>query len=293
MTSEYVPPGGPRFSQLYVERASAGQDSSRLRVRIAALFQRRFANVSLARDVLEIRLGANIDHVQGSYDIAKFLRICPLRDFYDFVTVYRQALEEEFKRTRYTSDQILARTWTMECQTAFVEENVAFRVDNAGVVRPLVDTEFDRNLSTLLAGLSDRRLAAVRLEVETSISELERPQPATKAAIRSMFEALEIYSKIVVTSYNVQKLDASVVEHHILPIIQGKPGMFKPSQDVAHHLAMSLIDWIKGAHLYRHGQNTTEPAPPPLDLAVVYVSMGAAYLRWIVENTSHKLASQS
>ncbi|MFH7202686.1 hypothetical protein ACHWGV_29035, partial [Klebsiella pneumoniae] len=57
----------------------------------------------------------------------------------------------------------------------------------------------------------------------------------------------------------------------------------------AEHFANSIVDWIKGAHFYRHGQGVTEPAPPPMDLSVAYVSTGAAYLRWLVENTSHNL----
>jgi hypothetical protein len=171
MKNEYDPPAGPRFSQLYIERASAGQDSRRLRVRIAALYERKFSNTALARNAIETRLGAEIGYVQGSHDIAKFLRDCPLRDFYDFVTVFRQALDETSRRSHYTSDYKTAVAWTDHCQTAFLEENVAYRIDQAGVVRPLVDAEFDRNLTSILAGLTDHRLSAVRAEVEAAAEE--------------------------------------------------------------------------------------------------------------------------
>jgi hypothetical protein len=172
----------------------------------------------------------------------------------------------------------------------FIEENIAYRVDDEGVVRPLVDEEFNRNLASVLAGLTDPRLAAVKAEVERALADLDRSEPDPKSAIRSIFEAMEIYAKLAVTSYKVERLDRNVVMQHLLPLITGKPGMHVPAKEAAINLAESLCDWIKGAHFYRHGQGVEEPAPPPFDLAVAYVSTGSAYLRWLVTNSMHNLS---
>jgi hypothetical protein len=44
-----------------------------------------------------------------------------------------------------------------------------------------------------------------------------------------------------------------------------------------------MKDWITGAQPYRHGQEVEEPAEPPVELVVAFLSAGAVYLRWLIE----------
>jgi hypothetical protein len=44
----------------------------------------------------------------------------------------------------------------------------------------------------------------------------------------------------------------------------------------------SFKDWVDASHNYRHEQGSEEPVQPPIDLAVLAVSNGAAYIRWLV-----------
>lgn len=286
MSDEYVPPNGLRFSQLYIERGEPVQDSPRLRVRIAAMFEHDFAKYfGSVHSILERRLGVDLGYVGGAHDIAKFLKAGPPRDFLDAVTLIGEAIDQA---GMYSSDKRMAQVWVKLSRAAFVEENVAYRLGEDGVVHPLVDPEFRRNLATTLAGLTDPRLLAVRTEVARSVDYLEAAEPDTKGAVRSMFEALEIYAKVLMP-FPAQRLDRNVVEHHLLPMMLANPGLDAPGSAATKALTDGLLDWIKAAHIYRHGQNVTEPAPPPLDLAVVLVSTGAAYLRWLVSSTAQNL----
>lgn len=51
------------------------------------------------------------------------------------------------------------------------------------------------------------------------------------------------------------------------------------------HLLDGFCDWLDAGHMYRHGQNVEEPAPPSLDFAVLFVSQGASYLRTLLSLT--------
>jgi hypothetical protein len=48
-------------------------------------------------------------------------------------------------------------------------------------------------------------------------------------------------------------------------------------------LAQSFADWVDAAHPYRHGQKSEEPVEPPEELAVLLVSQGASFVRWLVD----------
>jgi hypothetical protein len=50
----------------------------------------------------------------------------------------------------------------------------------------------------------------------------------------------------------------------------------------AEYLLDSLCDWIDAGHIYRHGQKVQEPLPPPIDLAVIFISQGASYIRYLL-----------
>lgn len=51
----------------------------------------------------------------------------------------------------------------------------------------------------------------------------------------------------------------------------------------ANKMMLSLCDWTGGGHFYRHEPGQEEPAPPPMDYAVMTMSTGAGFLRWLAE----------
>jgi hypothetical protein len=54
----------------------------------------------------------------------------------------------------------------------------------------------------------------------------------------------------------------------------------------------SFKGWIDAAHFYRHAPGHEKPKPPPLALAVVMVSEGALFIRWLAELDAQSLAQQ-
>jgi len=209
-------------------------------------------------------------------------------DLHDTVTVVYLCINEAFAKERYTSHQTSAKSWKAFCQAAFIEENVSYRIDDNCVVHPFVDTEFAQNIAATLKGLSDPRLLAVKVEVERSLERLGGREPDLKAAVRSIFEAVEIYAKLSVSTCNVARLNRNIVMEHIVPRVEAQVGAETPAGTASRHVAEAICAWIAACHIYRHGQGVNEPSPPPTDLAVLLVSNGASYLRWLLDNTSLK-----
>lgn len=285
MTDDYVPPLGPRFSQLYLERGAAEVDSKRLRARIAAFIESKLYQYDYAiSGAIQMRIGTDIRLADNTTAIADWLKTCSPSDFRDAMTVICEAIDEQNEKNPYERDLIPAGDWRNFCRDTFIEENVSFRVDDHCVVHPFVDDEFSRSTSTLLRGLTDPRLSAVRAEVEKALDDLGGREVDFKDAVRAMFEALEIYAKLSVKTCTVKRLNRNIVMEHIVRTIQSKPGYTGPSAEAAIHMGEGLVDWLDACHIYRHGQGVNEPSPPPPDLAVALVSAGATYLRWLLDN---------
>ena len=49
----------------------------------------------------------------------------------------------------------------------------------------------------------------------------------------------------------------------------------------AEHTIKSFGEWVEGCHSYRHGQDKPEPNQPPVDYAVLLVSQGLSFMRWL------------
>lgn len=283
-TEAYKPPLGARFSQLYVERGAPQLDSAKLRRRIGAFFKNELNDYAgRAGQEIESRIGPDFHFTGYAYSIANLLQQCSADDFRDAITVIYDAIERAYTHERYTSHQTNMRKWREFCAAAFVEENVAYRIDGNCVVHPFVDEEFSAAVTSLLRGLQDSRLGAVRAEVMTAVDALGGRHPDHKKAVRAAFEAVEIYAKLAVTTCKVQRLNRNIVSEHLIPAIQRRPEYQGPANKAVGHLGEAVIAWMDASHVYRHGQQVTEPSPPPSDLAVALVSAGLGHLRWLLD----------
>lgn len=283
-TTEYAPPMGPRYTQLYLERGRAKSDSERLRQRVAAFTERELSGLGTTiSDAIHLRIGADDSLSQYSTSIGNWFRKCSEDDFRDAITVVHSAILDRFKRESYTSVREAAYKWREFCRDAFIEENIAFRVDDQCVVHPFVDEEFAQAFTSLVRGLHDPRLRAVHAEVIRAVDSLGGRNPDPKSAVRAMFEAVEIYAKLAVTSCKVQRLNRNVVNEHLIRTVVARPELNEPAVKAVTHLGEAMIDWIDACHVYRHGQGVNEPSPPPPDLAVALVSTGLAHLRFLLD----------
>jgi hypothetical protein len=149
---------GERFSGLYVQHEVPAQDSGRARHRVGVLFGETVFNdrTGLLARYLGQELGVPVPG-DGRYSSHwhQFIRECGTREFLDTVTlVYRYLYW-------HVSDGI-ANWWRDVVKQIFIEENLAYEIDDVGGVRPAVDREFQRNRVSAVAALQSHRYRGAR-----------------------------------------------------------------------------------------------------------------------------------
>lgn len=272
-------PVGQRFSHVYLGRGEPTQDSVRFRRRLSAFF---YLNDVLKERggqfaaIIHREVGVDVPYVAyEGYNFRAFFDKAEIRDVLDTITL----IWTELDSSGYID---AANEWRQFVQRSINEENLGYRLDKKSGVHYLVDEEFERNRLATVQHLANPRYGAVRVEFESAHEKLSKVPPDTKEAIRAVFEAMEILTKLMFGSRKVRRLTSAVVEKNLKPKVESAYTDDKVALKAANQFLSGLSDWINAAHEYRHGQEVEEPANPPVDLAVAMVSTGAAYLRWLV-----------
>ena len=157
-------PQGQRFSQLYLERGAPGQDSVRMRRRIAALV-RNFKPDGLM-DVIETELGIDVPVSYDHIGWEDFFADAELRDVLDTVTLVAACMRNNDRKRGYHSGDAVRSVRAVG--DIFTEENLHYEVDDQGGVHLSVDQEFERNRASTLAGLGAPRYVNVAQNFEAS-----------------------------------------------------------------------------------------------------------------------------
>jgi hypothetical protein len=97
-----------------------------------------------------------------------------------------------------------------------------------------------------------------------------------------MFPAMETAAKVLCPGA-MARLMPNEVDRHFLPKLRQVYAGNQPAIDAGKQLLNGLKDWIIASQLCRHGQEVEEPADPPIEFVVAFLSGGAVYLRWLVE----------
>lgn len=285
MSQAYVAPFGARYSQVHLQRGDPVPDSVRLRRRVSAFVKNQLSDHgAVCWQALEQRLGATSSQGHYHYKVEDFVLNSNFIDFADSISVLYDALREEFRKQRYSSIERIANDWLKFCQGAFTEENVAYDIDGAGLVRPKVDVEFQNSVSSTIAGLSDPRHAAVRHAVDSAISKISNLRPDRKGALRDVFEAFEILLKVEFGN-KVPRLNKNVIIQVLKPVMLD--GLTDETEKKAVEcLCGGIVNWVDACHFYRHGQEAHEPTDPSLLTIVLIVSQGLSFIRWVVSQLS-------
>lgn len=271
-------PTGQRFSHVYLERGKPTKDSPRMRRRLAAYLSELNIDVRIKSvESIHRELGVDVP-AQVGYNLRGFFDSAELKDVLDAITIIWRVFP--YRRTQEIYQSFVQRV--------FEEENVGYRIDELGGVHYFVDEEFERNRVSVLSCLGESRYVAVAAEFESGIRRLDEDPPNTKDAVRSVFVALEILVKLMVDGEKVARLGPAEVERYLKPLAGQAYNENRVASDSANQVLNALSDWINANQMYRHGQKVEEPAPPPLELAVVIVSTGASFLRWLVELDSRR-----
>jgi hypothetical protein len=267
---------GRRFSELYIERGAPLPDSPRFRRRLAAYFRGFGIEDERMAAVIKQDLGVEVPR-RGIYrDMDRFFEQAEPRDVLDSVTsVYGFLI---------ANHQVgPSSVWVRTVRQVLAEENMGYTVDDKGVMHYSVDAEFERNREATVRGLGAARLAAVLTEFQAANQRLEETPPDTKACVRSAFEAVEILVKLLTEEGKVKVLGPAEVERFLRPKVAKAFAGNEVARNAANAMLTAFSSWVVGAQPYRHGQRVEEPSPPPLALAVAFLSSAATYIRWLLE----------
>jgi hypothetical protein len=272
------------FTHLYLTRTTPIADSPTFRRRVGSYLDEVTDddNVSIQLGKFLTReIGIKIPQRGYPYYYEKFFTEVDIKYLLNSITLVWRFLFNIHK-SKYISptEPDPAKNWRKFVQRTFDEENVSYTLDEFCGVHFRVDQEFEHNRIALLSVLNGQRYAGVRAAFEDAHRHLDSQPPDTKAAVRSMFESVEILVKLIVDTKNLNKW---IVENSLKSIALD----IYSGDDVAKNAVSKALDgiaqWVDGLHYYRHGQGIPEPVAPPLDFTVYVMSSGAAFLRWLTE----------
>jgi hypothetical protein len=285
-------PTGERFSQIYLDRGSPTRDSVRFRRRLAQQFDSLVGGNEKASEFgkfLVSRAGTEVRHsVTGTYHPKEVFLSGELRDMLDAITLFHEHLARSYAAALHVQQLISHRgltkpstphpkLWLDFVAAAMREENIGYRVDEGCGVHFYVDEQFERNRSATLDVLSSPLLVAARASYEDAFRHLDSDPRDSKAAVRSMFESLEIVAKQIVPG--APRLNRELIDKKLKEACLFVASSDATEQRVLGNMFDSLVDWVTGLHSYRHGQASDEPVAPSEELAVYVLSTGSAYVR--------------
>jgi hypothetical protein len=241
-----------------------------MRRRLAAIIETlgEYERSSLASQITR-ELGVDVSsNVYGTYTWTKWLKEAVLRDVLDAVTLAAKSRSGN-ERGRFIS----------EVRAILDSEAVRYRLDDAGGIHPRVDVAFEQQTTSTLAGLGSDRFKAARSEVERSVAALQSASPDGKTAIQAIFEAAEIVYKRVFQTR--PRLTRAFVLQDLRPPPSAEYAKNDAITTSAEAAAKAFGEWVESCHVYRHGQGEHEPNQPPISHAVLLVSQGLSYVRWL------------
>ena len=181
---------GEQFSRSHVHPGAPGQDSTRARYRVGALFGETgiTSQVGQLASYLGRELGVPVPgDGRRSSNWNAFIRECPTSEFLDTITVV-------YRYLFWHAGEESANRWRDDVRRVFAEEHLAYEIDDVGGVHPRVDREFQENLASAVAGLQSENHRGVRELVESASKYLHATPPNHRQALRLMLSAAELSS---------------------------------------------------------------------------------------------------
>jgi hypothetical protein len=265
-------PVGKRFSHVYLERGTPTPDSARFRRRLLRAFYEVNTDRIDFHGVLEGELGVHIDYAGYGYDWDSFFTTAALRDVLDAITIVYGKL--------HSGGYTKAKFWRETAARIISEENLGYSVDAAAGIHLGVDEEFEHNRAATIASLGNPRYTSALDSFERGLRALDEHPPDTRTAIQRVFESCETVFRLILGK-KVSRLGSTEIESGLKPLL--KDFFAGSSLNAANMMCNSFADWVNGAHQYRHAKGVEAPEAPPVGLTILMVSLGASFLRWLVE----------
>ena len=272
-------PQGQRFSLVYLRRDDQLEDSDRMRWRLAATIE-EYALKNFNQYLLR-ELGLEYKYLQGMKAWTEYFMALNLTDvlelnrcFYRYI-FEQQGLGDQYDR-RHARE--VAPRWLPEVRRIFAEEGVRYSVDDRGGVHLRVDEQFEVTRAATVQRMGDPRYAAALASLEAGYKALDAVPPDGRAAIRDIFGAAENVFK---QAFGAQRLASHLIDQHLRPAVAALPWN-QEAQEAGDLMCDALKNWATAAHKYRHEIGRPDPHQPPVDLAVLMLSQGTAFVRWLV-----------
>ncbi len=270
---------GKRFSLLYLERSVPVRDSQRFRNRLAAYYMDNLDEYYCGEiiKIIKTETGAVIPSSGYGYNVCDFFKENPIRDVLDAITLIYQVVASSH----------LGERWKSFVSRVLSEENLGYKLDSKCSVHYFVDEEFERNRFSTLSILDDPKYNATKAAYEDAYRHMDNNPMDTKAAVRSMFESIEILVKQMVKTKNLNKwVVENLLKEKCLTLYKDDGTTFK----VTCELFDGFAHWVDALHNYRHGQASDEPVAPSEGVAIYVLSSGSSFLRWLagINNSLNK-----
>ena len=265
---------GERFSVLYMRPGDPAPDSARARHRIGSLFREALFHPRF--DQLAAYLVRNIgislpDNHRYPSCWHQFMRECRIADFIDTITVV-------YRYLFWHVSEDIANWWRDSVRQIMAEENLAYEIDDVGGVHPRIDSEFQRNVASALAGLEAERYRHVRDLLERASGNLSTNPPNYRQAWRATLSAMEAVFALI---FPHVRFTIEEIERYLKPRVertyQGDP----TSQRAALRMLTCLLEWVEASRSFRHYPGAPDCSQPPPDVAVLSISCGTSLVRWL------------
>lgn len=279
---------GKRFSHVHLVRGEPERDSKKARFRLAKLVERSCPASRLSRhsssfdynkhaqEQIESELGIKFGTWAASGQLVRswewYFNKISATEMLDTITVVAGSLY-----SKYRNDD-RRESFISEAQRILKEENLAYKIDQLGGVHPLIDGAFTAVVDAALSGLNDARYTASAECVERIDGYLLQSPQDFIGAIRAVFGACENTFKLM---YNVPRLDAKTAGERIGPDQQSHYKDHPTLQAASAKTLETFKQWVNAAHFYRHEQGVKEPNQPTEELAILLISQGLSFVRWL------------
>ena len=267
-----------RFSRLYVQTKEFTQDSDRARYRIAALFREPIFNDHAEQLALYVSRTVGVPILSSASGRClsqwnQFICGCRTPDFLDAITlVYRYLF--------WHISEDVAYWWRDVVRQIFADEHLAYQIDDAGGVHPAVDQEFQRNIVSTVAALQSHRYQSISQSIEIASSHLYADPPNYKMAWRAMLLAVE---GLFGLKFTHARLTPEEILRRLLPAVESAYKTNSTAQKATRAILTCFQGWVEASLMYRHQPGVADAPDPPADIAILAISHGASFIRWLAD----------
>ncbi len=230
------------------------------------------ANPSALPALLEEEIGTQFrttvnGRIQSSW--VHFLRKIPPTKVLDTITVAYRGMVEASRQGDFIE----------QANRILREENIAYEIDVEGGVHPVIDRAYAAQKQAAILGMSEPRYALSLARINEVDGALMASPPNYVQAIRSVFGANENLFKLM---FDAHRLDQRSANDKIGRLLQANYASHPSMQRSSAQILRSFGGWIDAAHHYRHEEGAEEPSQPAQELAIVLISQGLSFVRWLV-----------